>query len=259
MNTKLIFAGALLALLASSAQSCSVKDVCSNVVSSLSGTREPSGEIVEKSYAFGSFDAIDVGTGIIVSYTQQPQMAPVVIKGPSDVVDVTEVEVKDGTLTLILEKDSNFRFANDERRLYAYVYAPAVNEFDAHSGARIIVPDTLRLSSKVEADASSGSSISFSSLLAPVVEFGASSGAAVTADVLEADKFEADASSGAQISASGKAVEVDFEASSGASVSCGKLKAGSGNAKASSGGSVDCAIRNASISRSSGGTVSNDN
>lgn len=255
MKSKILIAGTVAALFASVAVSCSVKEI-KNMAMNVGG-RVPSGEIVEKTFDFGHIEGLEAYQGIVVHYTQTPETAPVLVRGPKDVVDAAQVKMSGTTLECMFESGTNFRFSSDDKRLHVYVKAPLIDDYEAYSGANISVSDTLNIYKSVDAEACSGASISFATLIAPKVSFEANSGASVTADAVTADEFNAEASSGADISAAGKAGEVDLEVSSGASISCTDLKAERGEASASSGGGISCAIRNAEINRSSGGSVSN--
>lgn len=275
MKTGILIASAALLLAASS---CSIKEV-KNMVTSIGG-RTPSGKVIEKTWQFDNIKSIEASTGVVVHYTQQDSVAPVRISAPEDVLATAIVKMsKNGALEIYLEGGTNFRYTTDAQRLHAYVAAPSVSDFEAHSASSIIVADTLNITTGVEAETHSGAVISFSTLIAPQVEFSTSSGSSIDvtslsaekvefntssgssidAEAVTAEKFEADASSGSGIHAAGTATEADLEVSSGASIDCSQLKAQRGEATATSGGGIRCNITAAEINRSSGGRVKNLN
>lgn len=235
--------------------SCSMDRVVNAIES---GRQKPEGEIVSKSYEFDDIRSIDTSSGIYVYYTYGPDVDPVRVEGPSDVLDALEIECdKDGELELSFKGNKRFRYSSKEQHVHVYVTAPEIREFEASSGGIIEADGAVTVDGTLSAGVSSGAYVNLGSVKAAKVKLESTSGGMLEIADVTAEELKAEASSGSQIKVAGVANSASLQASSGGSVDAPKLEARYGSAKASSGGSVRSAIKAAQIERSSGGSVRN--
>lgn len=249
MNAKIVLFAATAALSLSSCSSSSGKTIFSRAES-------PSGEIVSKTLDLTGFSGIDASHAVKVVYTQAP-VFKVELRGPSDVMELAEVSVKGKTLYVGIDNMANFSFSGDDTRLWAFVSAPSVTNFDASSASSVTVSGDYSAEGDVEIDVSSSGSVNFASLVARGVDIEGSSSGSVTVAALRASGVSVDVSSSAYVSLAGEASQVDLEASSSATIMAGDLRARTGSASASSSASVRSSIRSVEIHESSSGTVRN--
>ncbi len=176
------------------------------------------------------FSKVDVGSGIAVVYTQDPNAAVTATlkRGSWD-----QVEIKVDGDTLIARKKKNSKWGRYGPQLTVYASSPNLTEVDASSGSSFqgsVVAGNLDIDASsgsslsmegacdsLNLDASSGSSISLSKLECVNATVDASSGSSIR--VYASSKVNVDASSGSSISVSGNPSDVTTDKSSGASVS----------------------------------------
>ncbi|MEM8800346.1 MAG: M56 family metallopeptidase [Pseudomonadota bacterium] len=175
------------------------------------------------------FSKVDVGSGISMIYTQDPN-ASVTARLDRGSWDQVEIKVKGNTL--IARKKHGSNWGHRSPQLTVYAASPTLTSIDAGSGARFqgeLVADDLRVDvssgssvslegacTRVDIDASSGSSLSLDKLECTDVVVDASSGSSV--QVYASNSINLDASSGSSIAVSGGPSDVKQDTSSGASV-----------------------------------------
>ncbi|MEO0449885.1 MAG: M56 family metallopeptidase [Pseudomonadota bacterium] len=176
-----------------------------------------------------NFNKVDVGSGISVVYTQDPNagITATLKRGSWD-----QVEIMVSGDTLIARKKKNSKWGRYGPQLTVYASSPNLTEVDASSGSSFkgsVVAGDLSIDASsgsslsmegacdsLELDASSGSSISLSKLECVSANVDASSGSSIS--VYASTKVNVDASSGSSISVSGNPSDVTTDKSSGASV-----------------------------------------
>ena len=158
-----------------------------------------------------SFSKIDVGSGISVVYTQDPNasVTATLERGKWD-----QIEIKIEGDTLVARKKKNSNWGRYGPRITVYAASPNLSEVDASSGSsfkgNVVAGD-------LDIDASSGSSLSMEGACQDL-NLDASSGSSISLDKLECETAVVDASSGSSIRVyASKSVNVD--ASSGSSIS----------------------------------------
>ncbi|MEL6860386.1 MAG: M56 family metallopeptidase [Pseudomonadota bacterium] len=161
---------------------------------------------------FGSanFDEIEVGSGIAMVYTQDPN-ASVTAKLERGSWDQISIEVDDGTL--VAKKRSGAKWGRYGPRVTVYASSPNLSSVDTASGASFkgsVVAGNLSV------DASSGSSISMDGAC-DALNLDASSGSNISLKGLECNNAKVDASSGSSISVYASN-SLDVDASSGSSI-----------------------------------------
>ena len=176
-----------------------------------------------------SFNKIDVGSGISMVYTQDPN-ASVTATLERGKWDQIEIMVEGDTLVARKKKNSNWgRYGP---RITVYAASPNLRAVDASSGSSFkgnVVAGDLDIDASsgsslsmegacksLDLDASSGSSISLDKLECETAVVDASSGSSIR--VYASQSVNVDASSGSSISVSGKPGDVTTDKSSGASV-----------------------------------------
>jgi len=176
-----------------------------------------------------SFNKIEVGSGISVVYSQDPNasVTATLERGSWD-----QVDVKVQGSTLIAKKKGNSNWGRNAPRLTVYAASPNIVSVDASSGSSFkgsVVAGNLDIDAssgsslamegackRLNLDASSGSSISLSKLECEDAVVDASSGSSI--HVFASKSANVDASSGSSISISGKPKDLTTDKSSGASV-----------------------------------------
>ncbi|MEO1552536.1 MAG: M56 family metallopeptidase [Pseudomonadota bacterium] len=177
-----------------------------------------------------SFSEVDLGSGISMVYTQDPNAS---ITATLERGKWEQVEIKVEGDTLIARKKKNSNWGRYGPRITVYAASPSLNSIDASSGSsfkgNVIAGDldvdassgsSLSIEgacSNLELDASSGSSISLDKLECETAIVDASSGSSIR--VYASQSVDVDASSGSSISVSGNPSDVTTDKSSGASVS----------------------------------------
>lgn len=175
------------------------------------------------------FSKVDVGSGISMIYTQDPNAS---LTARLDRGSWDQVEIKVKGNTLIARKKHGSNWGPRSPQLTVYAASPTLTSIDAGSGARFqgeLVADDLRVDvssgssvslegacTRVDIDASSGSSLSLDKLECTDVVVDASSGSSV--QVYASNSIDLDASSGSSIAVSGGPSDVKQDTSSGASV-----------------------------------------
>ncbi len=181
---------------------------------------------------FGSrnFDRIEVGGGISVVYSQDPN-ASVTATLERGSWDQVSIEVDDGAL--VAKKRNGSKWGRYGPRLTVYASSPNLTSVDTGSGASFkgsVVAGNLSVDASsgssismdgacegLNLDASSGSSISLKGLECNSVIVDASSGSSIS--VYASNSLDVDASSGSSIVVMGNPQTVNKDTSSGASVS----------------------------------------
>ncbi|MCM1076777.1 MAG: DUF2807 domain-containing protein [Bacteroides sp.] len=208
------------------------------------------------------FSELDLSAGVNVTYKPSSTTGCVVtITGEASRIENVDVRVSGKTLKISPKRDRNGnRNGKKIKGVTITVTAPMVNDIETSSGASFNCNATISLpSAKMELEASSGSSINFSSLNCRDMEIDASSGADVSIKNLTADNAEIEVSSGAAINvAKITAKNIVCDASSGGDI---KVAGNSTNGifSASSGGVVKASsltVRNSKVKKSSGGSIS---
>jgi hypothetical protein len=192
---------------------------------SYTGVTEPE----TRDFGNKSFNKVNVGSGISMVYTQDPNasVTATLKRGSWDQIDI---EVKNNTL--IAKKRKNAKWGRYGPQLTVYASSPNLKEVDASSGSSFqgnVVAGDLRVDASsgsslsmegacksLDLDASSGSSVSLTKLECETAKVDASSGSSIS--VYASKKANVDASSGSSISVSGNPSDVTTDKSSGASV-----------------------------------------
>jgi len=205
-----------------------------------------------------SINAIDICAGVNVKYIPSTSAhTTVTITGDANRIDRIKVKVSGKTLCIFPEKQGSMR--NKINGVTVTVKAPIVSSIDASAGASVTCTNPIvSVSRKVEFEASSGASISFSSIHCKSLDIEASSGAEINLKNLKADKAEIEASSGASVSLPDvNTLDIEADASSGASIKLGG-KSEKGSLEASSGGSIKASrlsVKHLSVDRSISGSI----
>lgn len=192
---------------------------------SYTGVTEPE----TRDFGNKSFNKVNVGSGISMVYTQDPNasVTATLKRGSWDQIDI---EVKNDTL--IAKKKKNAKWGRYGPKITVYASSPNLKEVDASSGSSFqgnVVAGDLRVDASsgsslsmegacksLDLDASSGSSVSLGKLECETAKVDASSGSSIR--VYASKKADVDASSGSSISVSGNPSDVTTDKSSGASV-----------------------------------------
>ena len=180
---------------------------------------------------FGSanFDEVEVGSGINIVYTQDPNasVTATLERGSWD-----QVEIKVDGDTLTAGKKRNSRWGRYAPKITVYAASPPLTELDASSGSSFqgnVVAGDLTVDANsgssismegacqsLNLDASSGSSVALGKLECEGVTVDASSGSSIR--VFASNMVNVDASSGSSIMVLGSPTDVTTDKSSGASV-----------------------------------------
>lgn len=197
-----------------------------------------------------NFDGVDVSQGITLRHVPGGQRSVTVTAAPKDLKHV-RVYVDEGELKVGLEPG--------QQNIKATVTVTGYNlrEYEASSGASVIVTAPVDVRGKLSIDASSGSSVKMSGIKAGTLDVDASSGAAITLTNIAASTVEAEASSGAQVTLSGRTDRAEFDAGSGGEIRAEKLVAQRGKVDAGSGGTVNCNVKRLILDDDNTGTVRN--
>ncbi|MEO1303527.1 MAG: M56 family metallopeptidase [Pseudomonadota bacterium] len=175
------------------------------------------------------FDKIDLGSGIKLVYTQDPNasVTATLERGSWD-----QVEIKVDGDTLTAGKKRNSKWGRYAPKITVYAASPTLTELDASSGSSFqgnVVAGNLTVDANsgssismegacqsLNLDASSGSSVALGKLECEGVTVDASSGSSIR--VFASNKVNVDASSGSSIMVLGSPTDVTTDKSSGASV-----------------------------------------
>lgn len=210
-----------------------------------------------------SFNKISTSSGVDVTYTPSGGKPKIKIVGPASKINDVSVSVKGSTLVISAASKKGkgiFNSINNNLRgVKIAVSGPLVTSFDASSGSSIKCSSSLNSpSAKFKVDASSGATVSLTTLRGARAEFDASSGSSIAIQTLNATKTEFDASSGSKISVNRVTTSnLDADASSGASIKLAG-SAQNGYLEASSGGSINALslkIIHSNIKKSSSGSI----
>lgn len=177
-----------------------------------------------------NFDEVEVGHGISVVYSQDPN-ASVTATLERGSWEQVSIEVDNGTLAA--KKKSGSKWGRHGPKLTVYAASPNLTSVDTAAGASFqgsVVAGDLDIDASsgsaismdgacqtLNLDASSGSSISLDKLECDTVIVDASSGSSI--QVFASNMVDVDASSGSMIRVSGSPETVTKDTSSGASVS----------------------------------------
>lgn len=185
-----------------------------------------------RDYDLSSFDKIDVSAGIEVNF-QAGANQSVSVDNDNGKFDDIIVEVRGDTLVL-KRPTRNWAKWNRRERYRVTVNLPSLSEIDASSGSEV-----------------TGSGLSGERAVISV-----SSGAEVNVTDIQAGNIRLDASAGAELNASGTCRHVSADSSAGAEISARNLVCESGDADVSSGADIDIYTSNqVSADASSGGRV----
>ncbi len=188
----------------------------------------------EKRTLSGSFNAIEVSTGIDLYLTQGNQEAIAVSASDPKYMERYKTEVVNGTLKIYYDGTGVKWIGGEKRKLKAYVSFKTLEKLHASSGSSVLTQDTLSID-KLD--------VSFSS--------GASFKGAVNINQLNVTQ-----SSGSSVDITGKSSELKIEVSSGAIFKGYGLTTDFCDAKASSGGGVRISVnKELSAKASSGGGI----
>ncbi|MEM9571066.1 MAG: M56 family metallopeptidase [Pseudomonadota bacterium] len=158
-----------------------------------------------------SFNKIEVGSGIAMVYTQDPNAS---ITATLERGKWEQVDIKVEGNTLIAKKKRNSNWGRYGPKLKVFAASPNLTSVDASSGSSF---QGSVVAGELEIDASSGSSLSMEGACTALI-LDASSGSSISLDKLECESANVDASSGSSIRVfASKSVDVD--ASSGSSIS----------------------------------------
>ncbi|MFN3213514.1 MAG: M56 family metallopeptidase [Henriciella sp.] len=182
-----------------------------------------------RDFGNNSFSKVNVGSGVAVVYTQDPNasITATLKRGSWD-----QIDIKVDNDTLIAKKKKNSKWGRYGPQITVYASSPNLSSVDASSGSSFkgnVIAGDLRVDASsgsslsmegacknLDLDASSGSSVSLNKLECESADVDASSGSSIS--VYASKKVDVDASSGSSISVSGKPSDVTTDKSSGASV-----------------------------------------
>ncbi len=207
-----------------------------------------------------NINSIEASAGVNVIYRPTNGPASVTISGDTKRIDLIELKTSGKTLE-ISPKTTGFGRKNGKRLkgITITVHAPIVSSIEASSSASVrCVSGISAVNKKIELEASSGASISFSSILCKSFDAETSSGGSVTVKSLQANSSEFEATSGSSINiASIKTSKIECDASSGSSITL-RGCADYGSFEAESGGSIHgqhLSVKDAKIDKSISGSV----
>jgi beta-lactamase regulating signal transducer with metallopeptidase domain len=182
-----------------------------------------------RDFGNANFNKVDVGSGIAVVYTQDPNSS-VTAKLERGAWEQVEIKVADDTL--MAKRAKGVKWGRRGPRLTVYAASPNLVSVDTGSGASFegnVVAGDLEVDASsgssiriegacqsLDLDASSGSSVSLQKLECTSANVDASSGSSIR--VFASAKVDVDASSGSSITVSGNPSDVTKDTSSGASV-----------------------------------------
>lgn len=182
-----------------------------------------------REFGTSNFNKVEVGSGIGVVYTQDPNAS---VTAKLDRGRWDQVEIKVENQTLIARKAQGASWGRRGPRLTVYAASPNLTSVSAASGASFkgnVVAGDLQIDASSGAninmegacqslnlDASSGSNISLEQLECTSADVDASSGTNIR--VYASTSVDVDASSGSSITVSGNPGDVTKDTSSGASV-----------------------------------------
>lgn len=209
-----------------------------------------------------SFSELEISAGVNIVYKPITSgTATVAITGDAKRIELIDVEIIGKTLN-ISPKPNTFGVRNGDRLkgVTITLTAPIINEIEASSGSSIRCNTAISAPNrKIDFEANSGASISFSSLNCKSIDIDASSGASISVKALHATKADIEVSSGASITVSNAvATEAECEASSGGSLRIAG-NADKGSFSASSGGSIKASsftVRNSHVNKQISGSIS---
>ena len=163
-----------------------------------------------RDFGTSNFSKVDVGSGISVVYTQDPNAS---VTAKLERGSWEQVEIKVDNDTLVAKKKPGVSWGRRGPRLTVYAASPNLSSIDTGSGSSfkgsIVAGD-------LEVDASSGSSVSIEGAC-QALDLDASSGSSVSLQKLECTSADVDASSGSSIRVYAS-TRVDVDASSGSSI-----------------------------------------
>ncbi len=208
-----------------------------------------------------SFSELETSAGVNVIYKPSTTgNATVTITGDAKRIEQVDVRMKGNTLMISPKRNANGnRQGSMVKGVLITVTAPVIGEIEASSGSSVKCSTPISSPNrKFEFDASSGATISFTSIACRSIEIDASSGADVNVKELKATKADLEASSGASVTVtSATNTSTSCEASSGGSVKIAGTSE-KGYFEASSGGSISASsfnVRNARIEKSISGSI----
>ena len=182
-----------------------------------------------RDFGTANFNKVNVGSGIAVVYTQDPNPS---VTAKLERGSWEQVEVKVDNDTLVAKRAEGAKWGRRGPRLTVYAASPNLTSVDTGSGASFkgnVVAGDLDVDASsgssisiegacqsLDLDASSGSSVSLQKLECNSADIDASSGSSIR--VFASTRVDVDASSGSSITVSGKPTNVTKDTSSGASV-----------------------------------------
>ena len=211
---------------------------------------------VKKEIKVGSFNEIEASQGISVIVSQGQYPGKVSIATTPSAENYLCVKVDQGKLKAYYDNKS-MSGKKIKGPSIITVTIPQLDEADLSSGAYLKLKGDFKSNCKMEFDLSSGSSLTIDDLTCSTLSLETSSGSNATVVNFKGN-LDADSSSGSSISikeASGDIMTVD--ASSGSSITLKSNQSDEIRASASSGGSISLSGRTVKISKhaSSGGSV----
>ena len=250
MRIKFLSAFALLAMMLSG---CIVA-TGNNGISVNNGT--DSDATVKKEVKISAFDEIKVSQGIKVIVYQGEFPGKVSVATTPSAQDFLQVKVDDGTLKVYYD-NKDMATKKIKGPSIITVTIPELEEADLSSGSSLVLSGAFKSKGKMDFDLSSGSYLKIENLTCAKLSLNTSSGANATVVNFRGD-LDADSSSGSSISvkeAVGGVMTVD--ASSGSSISLKSNESDEIRASASSGASISLSGRTERLTRqaSSGGSV----
>jgi hypothetical protein len=196
-----------------------------------------------KSFDLGSFDRIDIATGLDAQVSQGDSFAIIAESGSQDALDNLQLSVVDGVLTARLDQS-----------FLDFILSGGLVGMLLNSGNAVTV--NITLPALVGVTASSGADVRGAGINGAVLDLDASSGADIELTGIAVGALGLNASSGADISVSGTAGRVDADASSGAGIDAENLIAANASAQTSSGADISVhATQAIKAEASSGGDV----
>lgn len=203
------------------------------------------------------YDKVKVSRGITVNMTEGKGATKVTIGGPANLVELTDVSVKEGTLVVTYKEDFNVRGKN----VTVNVSGKMPAGYKVNAGGTINVNSPVNVTGDVSVNCSAGGEINVNGTVkAGSIDVSCSAGGDIVligkADVnkayihcsaggeinvknVNAVEVEAKVSAGGEINIAGKANTVSASASAGGEVDIRKLAASNyGKIKASAGGEI---------------------
>lgn len=216
----------------------------------------PSKKMTQRTVSVERFHELEVSSAIEVTYEQTTDNNHTLeISAPDNVIDLVQVKVHRGELTIGFSRSVSFNGSADVK---VKIKAPLIAEVSLH-GAGTFKADRINIPGHdFEADVTGASRLTINNFNAMSAEFDASGASFVKVKKIKATKIEADASGASTMELDGSCNSAELEASGASTLDASDLKALSGEIDARGASTVSANIQNPySIDSNGASTVNN--